>query len=371
MGVQILMPNRQNNDRPEKEESALDKVLKGMQILQAGASTYGSISGGMAAGKNADTNAMQAQTQKSQADYEMGGGVYGKDALAHGDNFTYSDQESPNAIPLTIGDQKRFASPMVKKDKADNAFIIPPKDLLNYKRVPEGTKGSILVPTYDENGNQAKVSIIPNSEKPTRDPMQDFIDRKTVEDSFSKNRELRGVQVPGFEVVDGQVPTNQSATDLRKMQQSQRMVDSLIGDKESGGLMKDLNDVGTESKFTDRGAKMSSDYTQLVLELKELNRLGALAGPDKALLDSLAGESTDSWSPAAAGRIMAAMEKVKANAQNRLDIVSQSYGYKPTGQSAQSGGNDLSAQIAAEKQRRQMIRAQGQGSSATKPATFK
>lgn len=108
MPVTLQLPSQ-----PREKESALDKVLKGVQIANGVLGAYSNVQQGRASSQARDI------AQAKEAD-RVKGVVDADTKLQYGDKYSYADQQTPDSIPITSheGDALRtqYATPRAKQD---------------------------------------------------------------------------------------------------------------------------------------------------------------------------------------------------------------------------------------------------------------
>lgn len=162
----------------------------------------------------------------------------------------------------------------------------------------------------------------------------------------------RGTVVPGLEVVPGAAPTADDAKKVKASMASRERMQRQVQELRELYSGKDgTPGVGTE--FVGPSAtRMKQLMTGIKLEGKTLAELGALSGPDEALMDSVAGadptslvENLKAFIPFRGDTIPTAMDGVEKWATSQTESNQKAYGYQPKGggvpkaQAAQAGGS--------------------------------
>lgn len=122
MAVAVIPYQRQKEDK----ESDLDKVIKGLNIAHSAFGIYGTYKGIEAAKQNQlmeqeRLGLAKNQDQRSQQLFadEQQGVLNPKDLFAHGDKYTYSQNQTPNSVALQVrgpeGLTTQYATPRPKE----------------------------------------------------------------------------------------------------------------------------------------------------------------------------------------------------------------------------------------------------------------
>ncbi len=156
MAVQVLLPSA-----PREKESALDKVLKGVQIAN-------SILGGYANVQQGKTAVQARDIAKAQESDRMAGVVDADKVLQYGKEYNMSDAQAPGGLPISYrkdGEIKtQYATPRPKEvspwEQVIGKLNVQAKQLDIAK-----TQGDITKQRADQNSPQFAFDRLPEENK--------------------------------------------------------------------------------------------------------------------------------------------------------------------------------------------------------------
>lgn len=130
-----------------------------------------------------------------------------------------------------------------------------------------------------EQGNEATNALRAAIESRTAGHQAQVSADRATERAEKKANARKAIEVPGFDIQDGQLPSEKDGNDLKMVEIARRNIEY-----ETKQLEKLLQSNGPELGFGDAHDQMKAHKSQIVSELKNLEKLGVLAGPDMALL---------------------------------------------------------------------------------------
>lgn len=134
------------------------------------------------------------------------------------------------------------------------------------------------------------------------------------------------LQVPGFKFQQGQRPTEKSAEELRKQSAAVNNIENLANE-----LKADVGKGGMALLPSERKTKLQQKYTQLQLAMKEAADLGAISGPDMAIIQRSIPDPS-AWGDAVVTRGAGRPEAygtVLQDVKGRLGATAKARGYEP------------------------------------------
>lgn len=169
----------------------------------------------------------------------------------------------------------------------------------------------------------------------------------------------KGTVIPGLEVEPGAAPT---AEDAKKVKTAMVAAEKIRG---LTGQLRALHQRnGTEYGGT-AGTNMGQLATAIQIEAKTIAELGALSGPDQALMESLAGADPSTfWANAKAvfgvDNTQAALDQLEKWVGTQVGAVQRVYGYRPSRGQQASGGGDMVPMVDPQGRQRMVPKARVQ-----------
>jgi len=137
----------------------------------------------------------------------------------------------------------------------------------------------------------------------------------------------RGTVVPGMEVAPGAAPTADDAKKVKASLASRQRMDALVSE------LRALHGKHGTELTGPVATRMGQLVTGIKLEAKNLAELGALAGPDMAIVESLAGADPTSWGSNlkalfGVDHTATALEGIEQWSKSQADANANAYGYR-------------------------------------------
>lgn len=141
---------------------------------------------------------------------------------------------------------------------------------------------------------------------------------------------IEKVSVPGFDIQEGILPSSTDAEALKKAAQNADVIKTQLADLH--GL---VTEYGTEYGFGDHQARMQNDAERIKLNLKELENLGVLNGPDVEVLNRSFMNPTDLSNQFRSNKtILNSFDNFGNYLDQRVDSTAKARGYKRQGNSS-------------------------------------
>lgn len=246
----INMPHRRPDpERAQPEESTLEKVMKGMQLLSAGVGVYKGIKD-----VNAQSRALELKEEEAKRIQE--GYLTPKEQLEYSDKYNASDTQTPGSFGLKSPDGKDvYYSPKAQASKQAASPLEFSKLLGDgFKQAKPGTPGSILLPVAQADGSVKEFSLMPPPRKidpnaPVTDPNKKLAGLPTearmkvglintaLENMTNYEKAYAEGQVPKY--LDANTPLIGGVIGDTDLTKSQRLLNEAVGRLHSGGVIGD------------------------------------------------------------------------------------------------------------------------------------
>lgn len=197
------------------------------------------------------------------------------------DNLLDDGSENDGALPMDLGDDEADREPQGLLDKPQG-LLNQPKGFIN--RGPAGTSDAFKGVQYDYDPSR----YLPGT-KPRK--AREFESSRRMKEAEKRSEDMKyqdEARIPNLELQQGYRPDSTSIRDVRGAQTASQNLRSIINQLDSL-----VAEHGTEVMPTSAKKQMQLLQNELVTQMKEIDKLGALAGPDMQLELGKLGDPTE------------------------------------------------------------------------------
>lgn len=161
--------------------------------------------------------------------------------------------------------------------------------------------------------------------KKDKDPFERQVKLHEFKEEQEKRKRREQAKVRGFDVSEDITPSSKDAEEVKKQSAATEQIKATVK------RIKDLVEKNQGTKIIPGESKdaLSREYTNLKLQMKEAANLGALTGPDVALMEQMAPDPTSIYSTLKYDKegLLKGYDDVSAAADRGLIAAAESRGY--------------------------------------------